>query len=93
MKALSIMAMIISLKYLNIINPQYNKSTGTGQHGNHPNYNRQIANMKEMIYKYSKDPHETYKKFLGIVRQYILDHPEIKINDIDFNNIDFSGLI
>lgn len=65
--------------------PKYSKETGTGRHGNHPNYTRQVEKqVKEEISKDAtpQEASEGLQRVADKMSQEIDDNPSVKINDI-----------
>ena len=72
---------------------KFDKSTGSGQHGNHPNYNKQFLPIAKHVIRDFKDGVQRFFRLTARIRQYIQEHPDIKINEIDFKNIDLNDII
>ena len=68
--------------------PKFSKQDGKGQHGNHPNYNKQvmdkISNMSEK--EGSPSLAQQFWNLVDTIRQIIKEFPETKINDIKLNS-------
>ena len=71
---------------------KFSRATGKEQHGNHPNYTKQIG---EKISKFTKDnPHPTpeqaanfAKETTQSIREQISNNPNIKINNLQLKGV------
>lgn len=66
--------------------PKYNKATGTGRHGNHPKYTKNVEQqVREEISKDAtpQEASEGLQKVADKLSQKIDEKPDVKINEID----------
>lgn len=71
---------------------KFSRASGKGQHGNHPNYTKQIGEKLNNYKKYNYNPTPEQaanfaKKITQSIVEQILNNPGIKINDLQLKTI------
>ncbi len=67
---------------------RFSRQDGKGQHGNHPNYNKQILDELRNMTEEKGGPSlaEQFRNLVEKIRHIIMENPKTKINDIELKS-------